>query len=240
MNQLLLFLVCALLFSGCQRGSNEVWEDTKSASRHMGRGARSLAGKHGDSRAIRCKEDFYPAQGVYDSGYAGEDFIPLPDYSLSDYQSGSEIAFSECAVPQPRETPGDPGSSIPGIDAFVDPTTDSRFSRVFRPVHFEYNSSLIKDPNDMQVLQNIAGYLKAYPNTYIFVEGHCDERGPQAFNLALGSRRSNAVRNQLVSCGVNPDQIFTISYGKERPLVLEHHEEAWSANRRAEFKVYQR
>lgn len=226
----LVLVSCAMLTSGCRRDSNEVWEDTKSASRHMNKGVRSLAGKHGDSRAIRSKQDFYPVQD-----YCGEDFVPLPDY-----QGQGDVAMVDYAVPQPRETPGDPGSSIPGIDSFFDPATNAQLSRVYKPVHFEYNSSLIKDQNDLQTLHNIASHLRNNPNTYIFVEGHCDERGAQAFNLALGSRRSNAVRNQILADGVNPDQVFTISYGKERPCVLEHHEEAWASNRRAEFKVYQR
>lgn len=227
----MMMLALATAVSGCRRNGDEVWEDTKSASRHVNRGVSSLAGKHGDSRAIRCKEDFYPVQDCYSGG---QDFIPLPDFQGSD-----EIAMADYKA-QPRETPGDPGSSIPGIDSFVDPATNPQLARVFKPVRFEYNSTLIKDPTDVQTLQNVASYLKSHPKTYIFVEGHCDERGAQAYNLALGSRRSNGVRSQLLADGVNSDQIFTISYGKERPCVFEHHEEAYAANRRAEFKVYQR
>lgn len=228
----MLLLTLTLVFSGCRRNSDEVWEDTKSASRHVNRGVSSLAGKHGDSRAVRCREDFYPVQNCYSNSPEPE-YIPIPDYQSND------IAMADY-VPQSRETPGDPGSSIPGIDAFIDPATNSSLSRVFKPVHFDYNSSLIKDPDDLQVMKGIAGYLRSNQNTYVFIEGHCDERGAQAFNLALGSRRSNSIRNLLVADGVNPDQLFTISYGKERPAVLEHHEEAWSRNRRAEFKVYAR
>lgn len=228
---IMLLLMLTLIFSGCCRNSNEVWEDTKSASRHMNRGVSSLAGKHGDSRAVRCKEEFYPIQNCYSSPSEPE-YIPIPDYQFN------ELTLLD--VPQGRETPGDPGSSVPGIEAFMDPATHPSLSRIFRPIHFEYNSNLIKDPEDLQVLKGIANYLRTQPNTYVFIEGHCDERGPQAFNLALGSRRSNSVRNLLVSDGVHPDQLFTISYGKERPAVLEHHEEAWAQNRRAEFKVYAR
>lgn len=232
---LFVLLMLATIFSGCRRNSNEVWEDTKSAGRHVNKGVRSMAGKQGDSRAIRSRDDFYPVQDCYGQNNVGEDFIPLPDY-----RGGDDLAMADYTAPQSRENPGDPGSSIPGIDYFSDPATNPQLSRVFKPVRFEYNESMIRDPKDLQTLQNVAYYLKTNPNTYVFVEGHCDERGAQAFNLALGSRRSNAVRNQLVSDGVNPDQLFTISYGKERPSVMEHHEEAWSANRRVEFKVYKR
>lgn len=229
-----MLLVVGLGLSGCRRNTNEVWEDTKSASRHMGRGARSLAGKHGDSRAVRSREDFYPNQDGY-AANAGGDFDPLPDY-----QNGGDVAMADFVAPQPRETPGDPGSSIPGIDSFRDPSTSPELARVFKAVHFEYNSSLVKDASDLNTLKNVADYMKSHSNTYVFVEGHCDERGAEAYNLALGSRRSNSVRNALITDGVDPDHIFTISYGRERPLVLEHHEEAWAQNRRAEFKVYQR
>lgn len=225
-------LTMALSFSGCRRSGGEVWEDTKSASRHVSRGARSLAGKHGDSRAVRSREDFYP----YQDGYAaGGDFDPLPDY-----QNSQDIAMADFVAPQPRETPGDPGSSLPGIDAFQDPSLNPALAKVFKTIHFDYNSSLVKDQQDLNTIQNVADYMKSHPNVYVFVEGHCDERGAEAFNLALGARRSDSVRNALISDGVDPNRVFTISYGRERPLVLEHHEEAWSQNRRAEFKVYER
>lgn len=232
--RLIMLPIVLFSFSGCCRSSNEVWEDTKSASRHMNRGVRSLAGKQGNSRAIRSKQDFYPVQDCYSGDGQGE-FIPV-----ADFQGIDEIAMADYAVPQPRESPGDPGSSIPGIDSFVDPTTDPSLARVFKTIQFEYNCSLIRNPEDLQRLKAMGNYLKTHPGTYVFVEGHCDERGAQAYNLALGARRSNSVRNMLISDGVNPDQVFTISYGKERPYILEHHEEAWAANRRAEFKVYQR
>lgn len=230
-------LATALMFSGCQRNSNEVWEDTKTAGRHVSRGVRSMGGKHGDSRAIASRDDFMPSQsgpGFADNNQGG-DFIPLGDAQNSD-----DVAMGDYVAPQPRETPGDPGSSIPGIDSFRDPSTSPELARVFRIVHFEYNSPLVKGQENLDIINDVGTYMKSHPNTYIFVEGHCDERGPEAFNLALGSRRSNAVRNMLISDGVNPDHIFTISYGKERPLVLEHHDEGWAQNRRAEFKVYQR
>ncbi len=82
--------------------------------------------------------------------------------------------------------------------------------------------------------------MRFHPNIYIFIEGHTDERGPQAYNLALGSRRANTVRNLLINEGVDPDRLFTISYGKERPVILERHEEGWAKNRRGEFKIYER
>ena len=146
--------------------------------------------------------------------------------------------MSEDNFRQAKESPGDPGSSIPGIEAFRDPTTNSAWASVFRNITFEYNSSLIKGQDNLNTIRNIADYMKKNPSIYIFVEGQTDERGAEAYNLALGSHRANAVRNMLINEGASPDHIFAVSYGKERPVLMEHHEEAWAQNRRAEFKIY--
>lgn len=232
------FLMCVnlltvgLVFTGCRRNSGEVWEDTKSASRYMGRGVRAMGGKHGDSRQITDPNDFYAYSEMPVSNEC--EFIPLED------ANGDQMGMTEGSYPQPRETPGDPGSSIPGIEAFQDPSTNPALANIFQNIYFEYNSSLIKGQDNLQTIRSVADFLRSHPNTYVFVEGHTDERGAEAYNLALGSHRSNAVRNMLINDGANPEHIYTISYGKERPIVMENHEEAWSKNRRAEFKVYQR
>jgi peptidoglycan-associated lipoprotein len=227
-------------FQGCQKQSSETWENTKSASRHMSRGIKALTGRNSDSRQINSREEFgsldddQVSQGV---GYQSQAYEYVP---LDDQKYGQETAMTEEMVRQPRETPGEAGSSIPGIDSFKDPSMVPGMAPIFKNVHFAYNSSLIKGEDNMEILRNIANYMKSHSNVYIFVEGHTDERGPEAYNLALGTRRSNAVRNYLVNEGVNPDHLFTISYGKERPLVFGNYDEAWSQNRRGEFKVYQR
>lgn len=228
--------VILLSLTGCRRSSNEFWEDTKSAKRHVGRGFRTLGGKHGDSRQVRSRDEFYSDEPYADYSYEDQGaFIPLEDMP-----NPNEVAMADSISPQPRENPGDPGSSIPGIDAFRDPSTVPGMSVIFKNIQFDYNSNLVKGQDNLEIIKNVADYMKRRPNVYAFIEGHTDERGPEAYNLALGSRRSNAVRNMLINEGVNPDNLFTISYGKERPLLLEHHEEAWGQNRRAEFKVYQR
>lgn len=228
-----LLLVC-LSLTGCRRNTNDVWEDSKTAGRHMHRGLRAMLGKNTNSRQIRSRDEFMPCGGSYTS-YQQNDFIPLSDDMYSDH-----IAMADSRIQQPKESPGEPGSSVPGIDSFSDPSMVSHLASTFKNIHFEYNSNLVKGSDNLLIAHQVADYMKKNPYTYIFIEGHCDEKGPEAYNLALGSRRSNAVRNLLISEGVSPDNIFTISYGKERPLVLDHHEEAWAKNRRAEFKVYQR
>lgn len=229
-------LIC-LSLTGCRRNTNEVWEDSKSSGRHINRGLRTLGGKHGDSRQITSRDQFAgdeDGSSIADGSVKASDFMPLQD------QEADDIAMADNVSPQPRETPGDPGSSIPGIDSFKDPSTIAALAGIFKNIHFELNSSLVKGQDNLAIVHAVADYMKSHPDTYIFAEGHCDERGPEAYNLALGSRRANSVRNMLLAEGVNSDNVFTISYGKERPLILEHHEEAWNQNRRVEFKVYQR
>lgn len=228
-------IATSFIITGCRRSGGEVWEDTKSCSRHVGRGVKTLGGKHGDSRQVMDRDDFY---SFGDDSYMGpmeSDFIPLQDDN-----GNPMMTMQDANYRAPRESPGDPGSSLPGIESFRDPSTIPELAGLFQNIYFELNSSLIKGPDNLKIVRDIAGYLRTHPNTYIFVEGHTDERGPEAFNLALGSHRSNSVRNLLIQDGVNPDNIFTISYGKEKPVMMDHHEEAWSLNRRAEFKVYLR
>lgn len=234
-------LAIMLIFTGCNRNPNTMWEDTKSAGRYMNRGFNSLGGKHGDSRQVYSRDEFMGPE--YDdvnyqqteNNQAVNDYVPL-----SDDPNVPDMSMSDVVSRPPRETPGDPGSSIPGIQAFKDPSTNPRLANIFRNITFPYNGSLIKGDDNLQTIHNVAEYLKSHSNTYVFVEGHCDERGPEAYNLALGSHRSNAVRNMLIDDGVNPDNIFTISYGKERPVIMGHDEESWQQNRRAEFKVFER
>jgi peptidoglycan-associated lipoprotein len=212
------------LFVGCKRTSSDVWNDTKSAGRHISRGVNTLGGKHGDSRQINSAEEF--AQGD----------MPRNEYLGFDDDS---IKVTD-DIAQAKETPGDVGSSVPGIDAFIDPASNPAYASIFKNVHFDYNSSLIKTEDDLFVVQKIAEYLKSHPNMYLFVEGHCDKRGPQAYNFALGANRANSVRSLLVKEGVNADHIFTVSYGKERPLAEGDGEEFFRVNRRGQFKVYEK
>jgi peptidoglycan-associated lipoprotein len=88
------------------------------------------------------------------------------------------------------------------------------------------------DDASRRTLERQAAWLDQYPGTTITVEGHCDERGTREYNLALGARRAAAVRDYLVSLGVDPARVRTISYGKERPVADGHNEAAWRLNRR--------
>lgn len=107
----------------------------------------------------------------------------------------------------------------------------------FSPIYFDYDSSQI-NAGQRSSLEEIADFLQANPSTGLIVEGHCDERGSNEYNLALGERRALAVRAYLIGLGVGADRIQTKSYGEERPASLGHDESSWSQNRRAEFSLF--
>ncbi|MBU4446394.1 MAG: peptidoglycan-associated lipoprotein Pal [Candidatus Marinimicrobia bacterium] len=102
----------------------------------------------------------------------------------------------------------------------------------FRDIHFDFDRYELK-PETIEILSEHARQLKKNQNIKILIEGHCDEWGTIEYNLALGERRSNSVKNFLVKYGISPNRLSTISYGKERPLVAEHNASAWAKNRRA-------
>jgi len=103
-------------------------------------------------------------------------------------------------------------------------------------VYFAYDESNLSDEAREKLARN-ADVLKGQPQFQLTIEGHCDERGTSEYNLALGERRANAVRDYLGSLGVGPNRMRTISYGKERPVCTQNEESCWSQNRRAHMVV---
>ena len=87
------------------------------------------------------------------------------------------------------------------------------------------------------VLERLAGWMRQYGNIALTLEGHADERGTREYNLALGERRANAVKDYLASLGIAADRLFVVSFGKERPAVLGANEAAWEQNRRSVFVI---
>ncbi len=207
------FLI-ALAFSGCQKKQGTVWDENKSASQ-FAHGGNPLWGGDGEDASL--------------AGPVAEDFIPLQEEDL-------KAQLSDGAVPQPSESPGEAGSSLPGADMFFTPTGD--LAAIFSNLRFNTDDHILRGKEQLAMVDGISAYLKAHPNTFIFIEGHCDARGPQAYNLALGSRRANYVRSLLVERGVDANQLHTISYGKEKPLDDRNISDAWSKNRRAQFKLF--
>jgi peptidoglycan-associated lipoprotein len=99
-------------------------------------------------------------------------------------------------------------------------------------VFFGYDSAVLTS-EATGVLDQQGAWLRQYPDVIVTIEGHSDERGTREYNLALGDRRANAVKNYLVALGISPQRILTISYGEERPAEPGHDETAWARNRRA-------
>ena len=103
-------------------------------------------------------------------------------------------------------------------------------------IHFDFDKSDIKEA-DRSILQGIADFMKAYPQAKVEIQGHCDERGTNEYNLALGNRRAAAALAYLKTLGVDEARFTTISFGKEKPLCTEAKEACWSQNRRDEFHL---
>lgn len=103
-------------------------------------------------------------------------------------------------------------------------------------IHFEFDSSaLLSDAQE--ILQKKAEWLRNNTNVRVVIEGYCDERGTNEYNLALGERRAASAKAYLTDLGISGSRLTTISYGEERPLDSGHNEEAWSKNRRTHFTI---
>lgn len=130
-----------------------------------------------------------------------------------------------------------PDGTIPGIDK-IDELIDGRVAdrEAFKneTVYFDLDRSVVKS-SEVSKVETVAAHLKSNPAEAVQIEGHCDDRGPENYNLALGERRAQSVRELLVSLGVDANRILTISYGEAKPAVEGADEAAWSKNRRGEF-----
>jgi peptidoglycan-associated lipoprotein len=101
-------------------------------------------------------------------------------------------------------------------------------------IHFDFDKYVLT-PQAMMILDDKAAYLREHPTVRVLVEGHCDDRGSNEYNLALGDRRANSAKNYLVKSGVAESRITTISYGEEQPLCMQQNESCWYRNRRGHF-----
>ncbi len=114
----------------------------------------------------------------------------------------------------------------------IDPTSERFVQEVLGDrVHFAFDSSQV-DAEALITIRRWAEWMNEFTDVIVVLEGHCDERGTREYNLALGERRANAIKEFLVLEGVDPSRIATISYGKERPDIEGHNEAAWRQNRR--------
>ncbi|MCC7417223.1 MAG: peptidoglycan-associated lipoprotein Pal [Acidobacteria bacterium] len=142
--------------------------------------------------------------------------------------------------PAPPEPVGEP-VAVPPEPLQEDTIASSSLDDLNRssplgPVFFELDSSEINAAGQ-RVLDANAAALKRYPSWVVTIEGHCDERGTAEYNLALGERRAVSARAYLVSLGISPDRLRTVSYGKEFPFDPGHDDAAYARNRRAHFVI---
>jgi peptidoglycan-associated lipoprotein len=140
----------------------------------------------------------------------------------------------------PSTTPSPSMTPSPVAPSTASPTTppspsEFRATDNLKDVFFDFDKYDIR-PTDAKMLDTNAAWLKSNDNL-VLIEGHCDERGTNEYNLALGERRAKAAMNYLVAQGVQASRITIISYGKERPTCTEHSESCWAQNRRAHFLV---
>ncbi len=189
--------------------------------------------------------------------------LPALSASASD-TSGSSDAMASGFTPvegwAPGAAPTDasfsaPGEMLPGAGGFDNALLDSATGDLantastagvedafgvaeLEMIHFEFDSDEIT-PAWQSVLDDHATWISNNPNFMVQVEGHCDDRGTEEYNVSLGQRRADAVRTYLVSRGVDPNRLSTISYGEMRPLSFEQTEEGHALNRRAMFLVYE-
>ena len=151
----------------------------------------------------------------------------------------ASLALSACASKAPKQLPPDPGAAVSTGSSQGDtsaPAPGSQADFVAQmmgqdTIYFDTDKFNV-DGADQAALQAQAAWLQKYPAKRASVEGHADERGTREYNLALGERRANAVKQYLVSLGVTTGRLKTISYGKERPICTSSDESCWSKNRR--------
>jgi peptidoglycan-associated lipoprotein len=140
-------------------------------------------------------------------------------------------------APAPAPAPGTMPAPAPGSAPAPGPmVTPSEFApnANLKTIYFDFDKYNIR-PDDAKALDGDAAWLKANADNLVLIEGHCDERGTNEYNLALGEKRAKAAMNYLVAQGVQASRITIISYGKERPVCTEKTEACWAKNRRDNF-----
>lgn len=126
--------------------------------------------------------------------------------------------------------------TVPPPPVAAGPTDAELFAQNVKDLYFDYDKYDVRS-DEQAILKANAQFLAAHPGYKLTISGHCDERGSEDYNLALGSNRANTVRDQLVSLGVSADRIKTISYGKEKPFCIDENNQCWQSNRRAHFSM---
>jgi peptidoglycan-associated lipoprotein len=153
--------------------------------------------------------------------------------------SGSRSLAPDASTTYTLEAKGPGGTKDASARVTVNPRSESAtnsptdldlFSKNVKDVFFDYDKSNIR-PDEASVTQGDASFLQQHPTIKILVEGHCDDRGSDEFNIALGTSRAESLKQSLLQLGISADRIKTISYGKERPICTQDNEQCWQQNR---------
>jgi len=173
--------------------------------------------------------------------FAGCAKLPATTAASAPAPTGQTTAPAPAPAPAPAVTTPPPAATPPPAPPTAAPTarpSPKEFTAIpeLKPIYFDFDKYDIR-PADAKVLDANAAWLKSNAQQLVLIEGHCDERGTNEYNLALGERRAKSTMNYLVSQGVQASRITIISYGEERPVCAQHNEECWSKNRRAQFLV---
>ncbi len=140
-------------------------------------------------------------------------------------------AVSQTKVPGPAPAPAPSGAPAPAPA----PAPSGTGAMIMQEdIYFEFDKSTLT-PMAQENLTRKAGWLRANPSATATIEGHCDDRGTNEYNLALGDRRADSAKAFLVDLGIAASRLTTISYGEERPLCMQQTEECWAKNRRGHF-----
>jgi peptidoglycan-associated lipoprotein len=166
--------------------------------------------------------------------------LPLAQGCKKKPPTTTEEARPPVEQPAPPETrvppPPAPPAAMPEESIESTPLDVLNQKGYLKDAYFDYDQSDLRD-DARSALSGNAEWLKRFPSIQVLIEGHCDERGTSAYNLALGDRRANAARDYLDSLGVAASRIRTVSYGKERPSCAEASEDCYQQNRRAHFVI---
>ena len=127
---------------------------------------------------------------------------------------------------------------IAKVTAPPPPSDEDLFGKNVKDVFFDYDKSVIR-PDQTSTVQNDAAFLSQHPNIKVLIEGHCDDRGSEEYNIALGTGRAESVKQVLLQHGISAERIKTLSYGKEKPFCTQDNEQCWQQNRVDHF-VFER
>ena len=177
-----------------------------------------------------------PAEGEgvdNDAMAGGQDVATQNDAANAGAANAGDLANAGADMSGITDGDGNPATGLP-FDQ--DPNYVRCTDVAFEPVYFGFDASNLQ-PSEMSKIEAVATHLKQ-TGRVVIVEGNCDERGSNEYNLSLGEIRAIAIRDYLVTLGVDPAKIQTKSYGEEKPAVVGSNEGAWSKNRRGEFAVF--